>query len=117
MQQINKKGRRITPPAFTAFQLFSLLPFGSFFRQFYPLGLVSSGLFQRTGFPAVQVMGDIVAITALGEAGQHTCRVRCTMATLARRDRLMLVFMTGNAVDTFMLGIGLAVQLESLLVA
>ena len=62
-------------------------------------------------------MSNIVAIAALGEASQHSCGVRCTMATLAGRDRLVFVFVTGNTVDTLMLGIGLAVELESLLVA
>ena len=85
--------------------------------QLYRLGLVGTGLFQRTGFPAVQVMSDVVAVAALGETSQHTGRMRCTMATLAGWDRLVFIFMTGNTVDTLMLGIGLAVELESLFVA
>lgn len=95
--------------------MFRLLLFGSFFRQLYRLVLVSTRL-QRSGFPAVQVMSDIVTIAALGETSQHTRRMRCTMATLAGRDHLVLVFVTGNTVDTFMLGIGLAMQFEGLLV-
>ena len=62
-------------------------------------------------------MSDIMAIAALVETSQHTCGVRCTMATLAGRDRLVFVFVTGNTFDILMLGIGLAEELESLLVA
>ena len=98
-------------------QIFSLLLFGAFFGRLYRLCLVGTGLFLRTGFPAVQVMSDIVAFAALGEASQHTCRVWRTMATLAGRHHFVFVFMTGNAVDTLMLGIGQAVQFKGLLVA
>lgn len=42
--------------------------------------------------------------------------MRRTVATLAGRHRLVLVFMTGYTIDVFMLGIGFAVQIEGLLV-
>lgn len=73
-------------------------------------------MLKRTSIPTIQVMSDIVAIATLGEAGHHARRVRYAMASLTGRNRLMLVFVAGNAVDTFVLGIGLAVHLESLLV-
>lgn len=97
--------------------IFTLLLFGSFFGQFCRIDLVSTGLFQRSGFPAVQVVGYIMALCTFGEASQYACGVRRTMAALAGRDHFVFVFMTGNTVDTFMLGISLAVQLEGLLVA
>ena len=57
-----------------------------------------------------------MAIRTLGEASQHAYRVRRAMATLTGWNHLVLVFMTGNTVDTFMLGIGFAVHLEGFLV-
>ena len=73
-------------------------------------------MLKRTSIPTIQVMSDVVAIAALGETGHHARRVRYAMTSLTARNRLVLVFVTGNAVDTFVLGIGLAVHLESLLV-
>lgn len=61
-------------------------------------------------------MSNIVAISALGEASQHTRRVRRTVAALAGWHRLVLVFVTGNTVDTLMFCIGFAVQFERFLV-
>ena len=61
-------------------------------------------------------MSGIVTIGTLGEAGQHACRMRRTMAALAGWHHLVLVFMAGNTINSFMLGIGFAVQLEGLLV-
>ncbi len=61
-------------------------------------------------------MSDIVAIAAFGKAGQHACRMRCTVATLAGRDHLVLLFVTGDTGDSLMLCIGLAVQFIGLLV-
>ena len=95
----------------------SLFLFIAFFRQFYRLILVGASLLERAGIPTVQVMSNIVAVAALGEASHHTCRVRYAMASLTGRDRFVFVFVTGDAVDTFMLGIGLAVQFEGFLVA
>ncbi len=43
--------------------------------------------------------------------------MRCSVTTLAGRNHLVFVLVTGNAVDVFMLCIGLAVQFKSLLVA
>lgn len=102
-------------PLVQLLQIISLLLFGTLLRHLDNFILVSVCL-QSTGFPAVQVMSDIVAITALGEASQHTCRMRSTVTTLAGRHCFMLVFMTGHTVDTFMLCIGFAVQFEGLFV-
>ena len=103
-------------PLMQLLQIISLLLFRTFLRHLDCFILVCVRL-QCTGFPAVKVMSDIVAISALGETGQHTCRVRSTVAALAGRHCFVFVFMTGNTVDAFMLGIGFAVQLEGLFVA
>ena len=62
-------------------------------------------------------MRNIVAVTAFGEASQHACRMRRTVAALAGRDGLVLVFVAGDTVDALMLRIGLAVQFKRFLVA
>ena len=84
-----------------------------FGRLLYRIGCPG---FHWARIPSVQVVSDIVTISTLRETGKHTGRVWRTMATLAGRKHLVLVFMTSNTVDTFMLGVCLAVQLESLLV-
>ena len=45
----------------------------------------------------VQVMGDAVAIAALGELTHHALRVRCAVAILALRNHLVLGFVTAYA--------------------
>lgn len=100
-----------------SFQIFSLFFSCLFGWQLYRFVFIGTDLFQCTGFPAVQVMGDVVAIAAFGETGQHTCRMWRAMATLTGRDRLVLVFVTCYAVDALMFCVGLAVKLKGLLVA
>lgn len=62
-------------------------------------------------------MGDVVAIAALGEAGQHTGRMRRAMTALTGRHHLVFVFVTGNTGNALMFGFGFAVQFKGLLVA
>lgn len=75
------------------------------------------GSFWPTGFPAVQVMGDAVAVAAFGELGQHAGRMRSAVAILASRDEFVFVFVAGNASHGFMLGSCLAQQIKCLFVA
>lgn len=65
----------------------------------------------------VQVMCDVVAIAALGEAGQHAGRMWCAVAALASRHSLMLVFVTGYTGNSLMLCIAGNKMIECLLVA
>jgi len=60
------------------------------------LGLQRVGLTGGLWFPSVQAVSDAVAICALGEAGQHTGRMRRAVTTLAGRCHLVLVLVAGD---------------------
>ena len=62
-------------------------------------------------------MCDVVTVRALVKTLHYTCRMRCSMAILTGWNHFVFVFMTGNTGNFIMLGIGLAVQRGSLLVA
>lgn len=93
-----------------------LLLLGTLFRRSDRFILIGTGTLRRSGIPSIQVMGNIVAVTALGETCQHSGRMWGAMTTLAGRHHFVFVFMAGNTSDAFMLRIGLAVQFKSLLV-
>ena len=60
------------------------------------LGLQGGGLTGCLWFPSVQAVSDAMAISALGEAGQHTGRMRRAVTTLAGRCHLVLVLVAGD---------------------
>ena len=60
----------------------------------------------RSRFPVVEIMGDIVAISAFREFSHDTCRMLLSMAVLAFRDHLVLFLMTGCAVQGCVLCLG-----------
>jgi hypothetical protein len=64
---------------------------------FFP-GLYSGCLIGGLWFPSVQAVSDAVAICALGEAGQHTGRMRRAVTTLAGRRHLVLVLMACDTI-------------------
>ena len=53
----------------------------------------------RSRFPVVEIMRDIVAISAFREFSHDSCRMLLSMAVLALRDHLVLLLMTGCAVE------------------
>ena len=65
----------------------------------------------------VQVVGNVVAVAAFGEAGKHTGRMWYAMAALAGRNHLVLVFVAGYAGNCLVFCISLAVQFRSLFMA
>jgi hypothetical protein len=60
------------------------------------LGLQRGWLIGGLWFPSVQAVSDAMAICALGEAGQHTGRMRRAVTALTGRRHLVLVLMTGD---------------------
>ena len=64
----------------------------------------------------VQIVCDVVAFTALGEAGHHAGRMRYAMAARASRDHLVLVLVAGYAQYSFMLCFALCQKLRWFLV-
>lgn len=75
------------------------------------------GSFLARCVPAVKVMGDVVALAALGEARHHGNRMRYTVTALAGRHCFMFVFVTGYTGNSFVFCLRLAVQLRCLFVA
>lgn len=88
----------------------------TFFGQVDRSILICSGFLKSAGIPVIQVVGNIVAITALGESGQHASRMWRTMATLASRHELMFFLMAGYACHSLMFGIAGSQKLMSFFV-
>lgn len=62
---------------------------------------------RRSSFPVVEIMRDIVTISASREFGHDTCGMLLSMAILAFRDHLVLFLMTGCARQGCVLCLGL----------
>lgn len=92
---------RLLPCTWEEPQIFStfLLLFGSRFGFLLALGLLF--LLRR---PVIQVVGDIVAISAFGELLMHGFGVRQTMTVGTFGDHLVLVLVAGDAGDVPVLG-------------
>lgn len=114
LKQYEKRPTESNPPAsFSYNQLLYLFLFAAFFGQFDRSVIIgSAGSLQCAGIPAIQVMGNIMAIAAFGETRQHSGRMWRTVTSLTGRNGLVFILMTGYTVDIFVFRIGFAVQLK-----
>lgn len=89
--------------------------FATFFGQRDRCTLIAG--FQCARFPVIQLMGNTVAVSALGEAGHHASRVRHSVTALAGRNRLVLVLVAGHTEYVLVFRVAAGKHFESALVA